>query len=167
MKKNIIKFTLFLLVVVIFFPLAMNAAAIFDDGGVIASDSTLPTEGTSPVARIILIIQVSLSFLGAITTIVLVYAGFLFAFSGGNPSTVDKARKTLTWALIGMLVVLASWAMTTFVRGNFNVDLSDTSNQPTGYCLCDGVEKGTLTQISCSAKCKELGAMSVEWKKLD
>ena len=152
--------------VFIFFPLAMNAAAIFDDGDVIADSSTLPVEGTSPVARIVQIIQVSLSFLGAITTIVLVYAGFLFAFSGGNPTVVDKARKTLTWALIGMLVVLASWAMTTFVKGNFDVNFSDTSNQEMGACLCDGRLMGTLSHSSCRIKCEEHGE-TFEWKKSD
>lgn len=169
MSKKFIKLSIVLISLCVLFPLFVTAAPIFDEGQVIANNSTLPIEGTSPVARIVLIIQISLTFLGAITTIVLVYSGFLFAFSGGNPSTVDKARKTLTWALIGMLIVLASWAMTSFVKDNFNImseDGKNTSNQPTGPCECNGRLVGTLTQISCKDRCDSEQA-KMEWKEMD
>ena len=106
------------------------------EGGGIASGSTLPISGTSPAERLVLIVQISLAFLGAITVLVLIYAGFLFAFSAGNAQTVDKAKKIVVWAILGMVIVLGSWGITTFFKSNFSTSSESSSGGGEGGYVC-------------------------------
>lgn len=71
-----------------------------------------------PRATLIGAINVSLSLLAIICVSLIVYGGYLWMTSAGNTDQVDKARKTIIYASIGMLVVLSAWAITTFVLDN-------------------------------------------------
>lgn len=64
------------------------------------------------VARII---NVFLGLLAAIALILVLYGGFLWMTAGGNPEQVEKAKKVLTNAAIGLAIILMSWAITIFV----------------------------------------------------
>ncbi|MEZ4211084.1 MAG: pilin [Candidatus Paceibacterota bacterium] len=44
-----------------------------------------------------------------IVTLSFVYAGFLLVTSGGNPSKKDDAKKVVTNAVIGLVILLAAW----------------------------------------------------------
>lgn len=41
-----------------------------------------------------------------VSVLVILYAGLLYMFSAGNPEKVKKARQALTWALVGLAIVL-------------------------------------------------------------
>jgi len=64
------------------------------------------------------IINVSLGFLGIIAVIIMVYAGWLWMTSGGSADKIDKAKKMLIGALIGLLIILSSWAIASYVVNN-------------------------------------------------
>ena len=64
------------------------------------------------VARII---QIALGFLGTITVVLVIYAGFLWMTSQGNSDKVDKAKKILKSAVIGLIIILSSFAIVTFI----------------------------------------------------
>lgn len=55
------------------------------------------------------IIQAVLAFSGIILFAMLVFGGFTFLFSGGDPKQVQKAQGTISNAIIGLVVVLASY----------------------------------------------------------
>ena len=61
------------------------------------------------------IISIFLSFLGIIFLILIIYGGFIWMTSGGNEAKVLKAKKILTQAVIGLIIILASYAITNFV----------------------------------------------------
>lgn len=61
------------------------------------------------------IINPALGFLGVIFLLLMLYAGFLWMTSGGNSDQVDKAKRILTSAVIGTVIVLAAYAITTEV----------------------------------------------------
>jgi len=61
------------------------------------------------------LIGVFLSMLGIIFLCLVIYGGFLWMISGGNESKVLKAKETLTSAIIGLLIILSAYAITTFV----------------------------------------------------
>jgi len=61
------------------------------------------------------IIQVALSFLGIIFLILTIYGGFLWMTAAGNEEKVSKARKILTAAIIGLIIVVAAYAISTLV----------------------------------------------------
>ena len=41
----------------------------------------------------------------------IIFAGFKFLTSGGDPKQVDGARKTLTYAIAGLIIVFISFAI--------------------------------------------------------
>lgn len=61
------------------------------------------------------LIQILLSFLGVIFIILMVYGGYLWMTAHGNEDQLTKAKKLITAAIIGLIVVLAAYAITWFV----------------------------------------------------
>ena len=54
-------------------------------------------------------------FLGIIATLLVMYGGYLWMTAHGDTERVDEARKVLTNAGIGLVIVLSSLAITQFV----------------------------------------------------
>ena len=67
---------------------------------------------TSFIGRII---NVMLSVLGIIFFVLLVYGGFLWMTSAGNDDKVKKAKTLITDAVIGLIIILAAYAISSFV----------------------------------------------------
>ena len=61
------------------------------------------------------LIQVILSFLGLIALSFVIWGGYLYLTSAGNEEQVGKAKKTLTYAIIGIVTVLLSYVIVSFV----------------------------------------------------
>lgn len=57
------------------------------------------------------VIQWALIFAGVVALFLIIYAGFQFVTSKGDPQQVDSAKKTLTYAIIGLLLILLSFAI--------------------------------------------------------
>lgn len=66
------------------------------------------------------IIQVVLGFLTAIFLALIVYAGFRYMTAAGNQDQTKKAVSQIRDAVIGLVIVLAAWAITTFVLNAIN-----------------------------------------------
>lgn len=62
---------------------------------------------------------------GAIFLAIFVYAGILYLTAGGSTDRISKAKKMLTQATIGMLLVVGAGAMVTFVYNAFRGGSSD------------------------------------------
>lgn len=60
------------------------------------------------------IINVLIGFLSLIFVILILHAGFLFMISGGNKEKTDYAKRAIGNAIIGLIIVLSAWAITTF-----------------------------------------------------
>lgn len=50
--------------------------------------------------------------LAPIATIVVLYAGVLFMTAGGSTERIQKAKQTLTWAVIGIAILIVSKSIT-------------------------------------------------------
>ncbi len=61
------------------------------------------------------IINLSLGFLGLIAMGLMLYAGFTWMTAGGNEEKIETAKKILRNAAIGLIIILASWGIATFV----------------------------------------------------
>ena len=57
------------------------------------------------------IVRAALMFVGAVAVILLIYAGIRFVMSGGDPKQVQSARSIITYAIIGLVIVLSSFAI--------------------------------------------------------
>lgn len=74
-------------------------------------------DGGEQDLRIIIarIINTALSFLGIIAVIIVLYGGFTWMTSAGNPDKLARAKKILINGLIGLTIIFLSWAITAFV----------------------------------------------------
>ena len=52
-----------------------------------------------------------LYFLGLVATAFVIYGGFLYITSQGDDGNVEKAKKILTFAAIGIFIILISFAL--------------------------------------------------------
>ena len=64
------------------------------------------------VAKLIIVV---LGFLGAIFLALIVYAGFRYMTAAGNQDQVKKAVAQIRDAVIGLVIVMAAWAITYFI----------------------------------------------------
>lgn len=56
--------------------------------------------------------------LGAVAVGFIIYGGVTYITSAGDPGKAKKARMTLTFAIIGLVIVLASFAIVNFIVGS-------------------------------------------------
>lgn len=61
------------------------------------------------------LISVILSILGVLMLIFMLYAGFLWMTAGGDSKQVDKAKETMVRTVIGLIIIVGSYAISTFV----------------------------------------------------
>lgn len=65
------------------------------------------------------IVQTVLGFLGLLAVLIVLWAGFLWMTAGGNEDQIAKAKSILIAGLIGLLIILSAYAITTFVLREF------------------------------------------------
>ncbi|MEK7189004.1 MAG: hypothetical protein AAB671_00660, partial [Patescibacteria group bacterium] len=61
------------------------------------------------------IVNIALGFLGIVAVIIIIYAGYLWMTASGNEEQVAKAKSILRNAVIGLVIIMASWAIAAFV----------------------------------------------------
>jgi hypothetical protein len=52
---------------------------------------------------------------GAAAVVMIIYSGFLYVTSGGSDETIKKAKNTILYSVIGLIVVLLAYAIVRFV----------------------------------------------------
>ena len=72
--------------------------------------------GTTDIKEIIgIIIRSALGLVGSLTLLMVVWGGFKWLTSAGNPEKVKSGSQTMLWAGIGVFLVFASY----FILSNF------------------------------------------------
>jgi len=66
-------------------------------------------------------IRMLLGFTALVFLILIIYAGVRWMMSGGNTETIDKAKKIISAAIIGLVIIVFSYAITLFI---FNVAMN-------------------------------------------
>lgn len=56
-------------------------------------------------------LRVVLGLMGSIALLLIVWGGFGWLTSGGSPDKIKKAKDTLLWAIIGLIIIFASYAL--------------------------------------------------------
>jgi amino acid transporter len=79
------------------------------------TQGTIIVEEVDLIKIIFEIIRYLLSFLGVAAVLIIIYGGFLWMSAGGNPEKVEKAKKIITQAIIGLIIILLSYSLTMFV----------------------------------------------------
>jgi len=56
---------------------------------------------------------------GIIAVIVIIVGGIMYATSAGNSGNITKAKNLIMYSVVGLGVIIAAFAITRFVLGNF------------------------------------------------
>lgn len=75
---------------------------------------------TSPVVTVASLISAILGILGIVALILIIYAGFMWMFAQGNEEKVGTAVKILRDAFIGLLIIIASYGIASYVFSLIN-----------------------------------------------
>jgi hypothetical protein len=129
LKKNIL-FCVILVVIFINiflitnFSLAQFGLENFSSG----SSNTFFSANRSVPETVTRIISIVIGVIGVLLLGLLIYGGILYATSAGGEQ-IDKAKKVLTYAIIGIVIVAISFAITNYVIvGLFSDDLDQANN---------------------------------------
>lgn len=76
-------------------------------------DVSVDNESIDPI--ISTIIETALSFIGVIFLLLIIYGGYNWMTAAGDNGKVETAKNTITRAVIGLIVVLAAYAISYFV----------------------------------------------------
>lgn len=119
--KKIIIFVICLLLFVFLFPdivFSQSAKQQFSDSlsitalgtghADIQSDASLP----KTIGRMI---QILLSFMGVIFMILIIYGGFIWMTARGNEQAIEKAKKTIGRAIIGVFIIAVAYTLTLMI----------------------------------------------------
>ncbi len=80
-------------------------------------ENTVKPENSNISSMIGKIVGAALSFLGVVFFILIIYGGYMWMFSMGNEQTAGKAKDIIVAAVIGLVIVLAAYAITTYLAG--------------------------------------------------
>jgi hypothetical protein len=61
------------------------------------------------------IINAFLGLLGIVLVVIVIYAGYLWMTDMGNADNVKKAKSMMVQAIIGMIILMAAYAITQFI----------------------------------------------------
>jgi hypothetical protein len=78
-----------------------------------------PSLSTNLTASVKNIINVLIGVIGVVAVIMLIIGAFQFVVSSGNADSTKKAKDTILFAVIGIVVALLSFAIVNFVLSNF------------------------------------------------
>ncbi len=84
---------------------------------------------TTDIRQIILkVVSIALGLLAVIFLCLTLFAGFKYMTSGGNEEETRKAIKLLTNAVIGLVIIMLSWAITRFIILRLNAAINNNVN---------------------------------------
>lgn len=64
------------------------------------------------------VLQIVFAILGALAVLMIVLGGLRFITAQGNPQETGKARNTIIYAIVGLLIAIAAEALVSLVLGH-------------------------------------------------
>jgi len=99
-------------------------------GGQTSNSATVlfnPITGQDNLAKLLVnIMKAFLGMIGVWAVAFIVFGGFKMVISSGNEEAVLSARKTITWAILGLLVAVLSFAIIAIVQDLIGVTVQQT-----------------------------------------
>ena len=112
-----------------------------------ASDAGYDLNKTSPADYVELIVSIVLGFGATIFFGLALYGGFIWMMARGNDEKVTLAKGILETAIIGIVIVSSSYAISRFVLSRVS---GQTAEEPTGCCTVEGDQTSGVFQRNCS-----------------
>ncbi len=71
-----------------------------------------PLKGADTIEEVIVrITNYLLAIIGTVCVLVLVFAGFTYVASAGNPEEIERAKSRATYSIIGLFLAIIAWAI--------------------------------------------------------
>lgn len=86
-------------------------------------DTDNATSGTGEdllIQKITTVLSMILSLLGVVFLILIIYSGYKWMNARDNAGDIDKAKTSITNAIIGLIVILSAYAITLFVKSGLS-----------------------------------------------
>ena len=99
------------------------ASAYSGDTGLNASGSQAGFDVKTPDQLPIIIgtvIKTALGIVGVVFLVLMVYAGYIWMIARGDESKTEKAKDTIVNCVIGIIIVVGAYAITTYLVGALN-----------------------------------------------
>ena len=107
MKKNTLYISLFLFsIIAIILPSFVTAQTL---------PNPLGSDDIDVVDIMLRIMQIALGVVDVFALFMFILGGFEFLISAGNPERVKKAKDTLIWATVGILVITLSYTVLKYI----------------------------------------------------
>ena len=114
----------------------MWANCLVDQNGKPTSDSNI---GIATVGCIVPFLQnlisAAFTFVGVVAVIIIILGGIKYTRSRGDPQSLKSAQQTLTWGIVGLVIVIFAFFVVTFIG-----TITGTNKS----CLFMGVLNGDL-----------------------
>jgi len=98
------------------------AAFAFGDTGINATAGRAQLSTAQDQVPVIIgtVIKTALGLVGVVFLILMVYAGYIWMIARGDESKTEKAKNTIVNSVIGIVIVVAAYAITSFMVTAFN-----------------------------------------------
>jgi len=137
----------FCALVVIFILSAVPASAL-DTGLEYGTYTGLGT--TDLRITIMKIVRIFLGFVGIIAILIIMYGGYVWMTSAGNEEKISQAKKILTNAIIGLLIIFFAFAIVSFIINALQEGTSGyppSGPPPSGCENCDLLGSGIIESV--------------------
>lgn len=101
-----------------------GAAGLLTGGLNAANDAGPGFQQISVAALVGRMIQILLGLTGIIFLGILIWAGIMYMTAAGDPGKVDKAKKMMTQSVIGIVIIVSAYSISTFIIGQLQGAIS-------------------------------------------
>lgn len=119
LKQVLLVSGLTVITIVAFSLLTSTAGAQLINPGDVPQNISQATGGESSARALVLnIVNFFLGFLGIIAVIMIIYGGIMYVTAAGDQTKIDNAKKIIMYAIVGIIIVLISFALVnTVIQG--------------------------------------------------
>ena len=93
-------------------PVVSHAATTFSIESI---GSDIGLQNTDLKQTVLNIIRLVLGLMTLIAVVLVIYGGFVWLTAAGNEENIEKAKKIISAAVIGLIIILLAWAVVIFV----------------------------------------------------
>jgi len=131
-------------------PLTAFAAYNADTTGLSASGSQAGLDTTANQLPFVIgtVIKTALGVVGIVFLVLMVYAGYIWMIARGDEAKVEKAKETIVNCIIGIVIVVGAYAITSYLVTAFS--------QPAAGIQ---IKKGDLCSVGAESQCPGTCAM--------
>ena len=90
-------------------------------GGTWSGGKCTSPDNRSVIGTIRQVVNILIFIVGAVSIIMVVVGGLRYVLSGGDQNSISSAKNTILYAIIGIVVAVAAYAIVNFVLQNLGV----------------------------------------------